>query len=162
MFQELKDDTLLLSDLGVGIIKDGTIVIHPVLINLFKIGVLTLDEFTYITSHELAHHTLNHYFKVNQYLADNPNATVEDVSNFTLKVEAEADYKSIVDNNISIEVYYRTLSKLKLLLATKAYTVALKNRGLGMFKRFLYRLSAIKSYKSSLRERQKLVEEMFK
>jgi hypothetical protein len=162
MFQALNDDALLLSDLGVAIIKDGTIVIHPALINLFKIGVLTLDEFTYITSHELAHHTLNHYFKVNLYLTNNPNATVEDVSKFTLKVEAEADCKSIVDNNISIEVYYKTLSKLKLVLATKAYTVALKNRGLGMFNRFLYRLSAIKSYKSSLSERQKLVEEMFK
>jgi hypothetical protein len=162
MFKELDDDTLLLSDLGVGIIKDGTIVIHPALINLIKIGAFTLDEFTYITSHELAHHTLNHYFKVNKYLNDNPNATVEDVSKFTLKVEAEADCKSIVDNNISIELYYKTLSKLKLLLATKAYTVALKNRGLGMFNRFLYRISAMRSYQSSLRDRQKLVEEMFK
>jgi hypothetical protein len=162
MFKELNDDTLLLSDLGVGIIKDGTIVIHSTLINLIKIGAFTLDEFTYITAHELAHHTLQHHAKVNQYLTDNPNATVDDITNFTLKVEADADYRSIVDNNVSIEVYYRTLSKLRLLLATDAYTVALKNRGFSVFKRFLYKMSAMRSYQSSLRDRQKIVKEMFK
>jgi predicted DCC family thiol-disulfide oxidoreductase YuxK len=84
------------------------------------------------------------------------------MTKFTLKIEADADYRSIVDNNVSIEVYYRTLSKLRLLLATDAYTVALKNRGFSVFKRFLYKMSAMRSYQSSLRDRQKIVKEMFK
>jgi hypothetical protein len=162
MFKLLNDDTLLLSDLGVAIIKDGTIVIHPTLVNLIRIGVFTLDEFAYISLHELAHHTLNHHFKVNKYLNDNPNATIDDISKYTLKIEAEADYRSIVDNDISIDIYYKTLSKLRLVLATRASTIALKKRGFGLFKRLLYKLSAMRSYKSSLRERQKLVKEMFK